>query len=321
MQLSQEIAPGVSWLRTVLVNVVLVEPEPRNGSWVLVDAGLPGHHRAIMRAARARYGQRPPAAIVLTHAHFDHVGNLQSLADEWDVPIYAHQLELPHLTGRRSYPPPDPTVGGGLMAWTARLCPCGPIDVSTRLRTLPDDGSIPPLPGWRWWHTPGHTDGHVSLFRDSDRMLVSGDAVITVKQESISAVLMQAPTLHGPPAFLTTNWSEALGSVRDLADLSPNGLVPGHGLPMTGPRLTRNLRTFADNFHREVPERGRYVAKAARRREDGRYDLPPDPWPAALGRMLAGLAMTSFAGAWFLHRQRQEQVTPRPRRCPGSNDA
>jgi glyoxylase-like metal-dependent hydrolase (beta-lactamase superfamily II) len=320
MQLSKEIAPGVSWLRTVLVNVVFVEPEPRNGSWVLVDAGLAGHHRAIVRAARARYGTRPPAAIVLTHAHFDHVGNLRSLADHWDVPIYAHPLELPHLTGRSSYPPPDPTVGGGLMAWAARLYPCGPVDVSTRVRTLPDDGSIPPLPGWRWWHTPGHTDGHVSLFRDSDRMLVSGDAVITVKQESVSAVLTQAPTLHGPPAYFTTNWSEALGSVRDLADLSPNGLVPGHGLPMTGPRLTRNLRAFADSFHREIPEHGRYVAKAARRREDGRYDLPPDPWPAALRRMLAGLAMTSFAGAWFLHRQRQEQATPRPRPLAAGSD-
>ena len=84
MQLSQEVAPGVAWLRTVMVNVVFVEPDPPDGRWVLVDAGLAGHDRVIARAARARYGDRPPAAIVLTHAHFDHVGSLKRLADQWD---------------------------------------------------------------------------------------------------------------------------------------------------------------------------------------------------------------------------------------------
>ena len=61
------------------------------------------------------HGNRP-AAILLTHGHFDHVGALKTLAEEWDVPVYAHTLELPYLTGRSSYPPPDPSVGGGAMA-------------------------------------------------------------------------------------------------------------------------------------------------------------------------------------------------------------
>jgi glyoxylase-like metal-dependent hydrolase (beta-lactamase superfamily II) len=134
-------------------------------------------------------------------------------------------------------------------------------------------------------------------------------------------VLTQAATLHGPPAYFTTNWSEALGSVRDLADLTPNVLVPGHGLPMTGPRLTRNLRAFADAFHREVPLRGRYVRTPARRREDGRYDLPPDPWPAALRRGLTGLsglaAVTTLAGAWLWRRKRPDAASSRSQVLPG----
>jgi len=317
MQLSQEVAPGVAWLRTLMVNVAFVEPEPHDGRWVLVDAGLPGHHDLITRAARARFGDRPPAAVVLTHGHFDHVGSLERLLETWDVPVYAHALELGHLTGRRSYPPPDPTVGGGVMAWMARLYPCAPIDISTRVRALPDDGSIPPLPGWRWWHTPGHTEGHVSLFRDIDRVLVSGDAVITVRQESLGAVLAQTRQLHGPPAYFTSDWGEALGSVRDLADLSPNVLVPGHGLPMTGPRLTRSLRAFADTFHLEIPQRGRYVSAPARRREEGGYDLPCDPWPGVFRRGLTGLAVTTLAGAWLWRRQRPG---PPPRRRALSSD-
>jgi glyoxylase-like metal-dependent hydrolase (beta-lactamase superfamily II) len=309
MQLSREVAPGLSWLRTLMVNVAFLEPEPRDGSWVLVDAGLPGYKASILRAARARFGDRPPSAIVLTHAHFDHVGSLRALADHWDVPIYAHALELPHLTGRRSYPPPDPTVGGGALAWSARLFPRAPVDVSTRVRTLPDDGSVPPLPGWRWWHTPGHTDGHVSLFRDTDRALVSGDAVITVQQESLTAVLAQSPVLHGPPAYFTTNWTAALGSVRDLADLTPNVLVPGHGVALSGPALTRGLRRLADTFHRQVPAHGRYVKAPAQPREDGGYDLPPDPYPAALKRVAGGVALASAAAAWAWQVNRKARRT------------
>ena len=307
MQLSQEVVPGIAWLRTLMVNVAFLEPEPRDGSWVLVDAGLRGYAAAIRNAARERFGGRRPEAIVLTHAHFDHVGNLAALAELWDVPVYAHPLEFPHLTGRRCYPPADPTVGGGLIAWSSRLLPRTPVNVSTRVRALPDDGSIPPLPGWRWWHTPGHTDGHVSLFRDIDRALVSGDALITVKQESLLSVLSQAPTLHGPPAYYTTNWSDAVGSVRDLSALAPNVLVPGHGLPMSGPDLTRGLRAFANEFHLYVPEHGRYVRTPPRPREDGGYDLPFDPFPAAATRVAAGAAVASAAAAWLWHTTRRSR--------------
>ena len=103
-----------------------------------------------------REGARP-AAIVMTHGHFDHVGALASLAERWDVPIYAHPLELPYLDGRSSYPRPDPSVGGGMMSAMSRFYPRGPVDVGRWLRTLPEDGAVPGMPGWRWIHTPGHT--------------------------------------------------------------------------------------------------------------------------------------------------------------------
>jgi glyoxylase-like metal-dependent hydrolase (beta-lactamase superfamily II) len=65
---------------------------------------------------------------------------------------------------------------------------------------LPEDGTIPGFPEWRWIHTPGHTVGHVSFFRDSDRVLIAGDALATTKQESFLAAAAQTPELHGPPA-------------------------------------------------------------------------------------------------------------------------
>ena len=46
-------------------------------------------------------------AIVMTHGHFDHVGALEDLAEEWDTPVDAHPLEHPYLDGKASYPPGD----------------------------------------------------------------------------------------------------------------------------------------------------------------------------------------------------------------------
>src|SRR5919206_1762841 len=199
----------LAYLRTGIVNLFLYgRPGAPNGTWVLIDAGLPGSAERIIHAAEEWIGPwAQPAAIVLTHGHFDHVGALPKLVQRWNVPVYAHRLKLPYLTGRSPYPPPDPTVGGGAMARLSMIYPRGPIDLGGRVRTLPDDRSaIPGMPGWRWIHTPGHTAGHVSLFREADRALIAGDAFVTTKQESAIAALTQRPEVHGPPAYYTSDW-------------------------------------------------------------------------------------------------------------------
>jgi glyoxylase-like metal-dependent hydrolase (beta-lactamase superfamily II) len=181
--------------------------------------------------------------------------------------VYAHREELPYVTGERSYPAPDPSVGGGLMARMASLYPRRPIDLGAGVRELPGNGSIPPLPGWRWIHTPGHTAGHVSLFRDVDRTLIVGDAFCTTKQESFfAAVATQRPELHGPPAYFTTDWDAARDSVERLASLNPSFIAPGHGQPMAGDEATRSLVELAERFDEVArPEHGRYVQHPTRR--------------------------------------------------------
>lgn len=243
-----------------IVNVVMVG-NPGDNSWVLIDAGMPGSAKELRQEAEGRYGkENPPAAIILTHGHFDHVGSLVDLLSVWEVPVYAHPLEHDYLTGRESYPEPDRTVEGGkLLAKIATIYPHKPIDIAPVLRALPDDHSLPGMPGWRWIHTPGHSRGHVSLYRERDSTLIAGDAFVTVRQDSLYKVLMQKTEVNGPPNYLTTDWDAAWDSVRRLAELRPELAVCGHGSAMAGEELTEGLRKLADAFEEVIPKHGKFV--------------------------------------------------------------
>lgn len=261
---THEVTPDVAYKRLMLVNVAFYGVENAgDGQWVLIDAGIPGMTGQITGAAKERFGENGrPAAIVMTHGHFDHVGVLEHLAELWDVPIYAHELETPFLNGQSAYPPPDPIVGNGMMATMSPLYPRGPINVSRWLQILPSDGSVPFMPGWKWLHTPGHTPGHVSLWREQDRTLIAGDAFITTNQESAYAVATQHPALHGPPMYFTPDWVGARSSVAKLAALEPEIALTGHGRAMRGAEMRAALHTLSQNFDQiAVPEHGRYVHK------------------------------------------------------------
>ncbi|WP_137389410.1 MBL fold metallo-hydrolase [Rhodoligotrophos defluvii] len=271
---THEIAPDLAYRRLGMVNVIFYgQPHCGNRLWVLIDAGLLGTKGLIKSAAADRFGRDArPAAIILTHGHFDHVGVVEDLATEWDAPVYAHPLEHPYLDGRAAYPPGDPTVGGGAIATLARFYPRGPVDLGYRLRDLPADGAVPHMPGWRWIHTPGHSVGHVSLWRDSDRILIAGDAFVTTNQESAYAVVVQSPEMHGPPMYFTTEWDKAAQSVNELAALEPELVIAGHGQPMQGPEMRRALKRLAQQFQRiAVPEQGRYLAHPARAEDGSAY--------------------------------------------------
>lgn len=292
------VAPGVWRIKDVLVNMYLIH-NPSQNKWVLVDTGLKTSAGKIRKVAEHLFWpDSKPAAIILTHAHFDHVGSLRKLADEWDVPVYAHSLERPYLTGVSAYPPPDPTVGGGLLSLLSFLYPKGPIDVSDRFLPLPEDGTVPELPEWRYYHTPGHAPGHISLFRQRDRLLLAGDAFVTTNQESAISVMLQKQKMHGPPKYFTYNWISAERSVKTLADLEPEIAATGHGKPMAGEELRQMLHHLADHFRDiAVPHSGRYIEEPALVNYDGVQFIPPSKNKKL---MLAVAGITTAAVVGFL---------------------
>ncbi|MDW0109765.1 MBL fold metallo-hydrolase [Sporosarcina aquimarina] len=248
---------------TVQIVNVIFYGKPGDEEWVLIDAGMPKSSEKIMEAAAARFGPgRPPKAIILTHAHFDHVGALIDLLEEWkDVPVYAHESEYAFITGQQDYPKPDASVEGGMVAKMSFMFPGESINIGDRAHVLPTDHSIPYMPGWKWVHTPGHTAGHISLFRETDHALIAGDAFVTVKQDALYKVITQELEMNGPPRYLTPDWESTELSVKNLAALQPELAITGHGVPVTDMTwLQTNLRQLTSDFKElAVPDHGKFV--------------------------------------------------------------
>lgn len=296
------IAPDAGWLPVSFVNVYFLGRP--GGPWVLVDAGLPGRCGQILAAAEARFGAGAgPEAIVLTHGHFDHAGSALDLAEEWDVPIYAHRLELPYLTGRSSYPPPDPTIGGA-MAFLSRFMPWRANDLGARLQELKPH-ELPGVPGWNWLATPGHSPGHVSFFRPSDRVLIAGDAFATMNMDAWSGLVTGKQVLSRAGAPFNSDWQASAASVKELAALRPNVAGCGHGIPMRDSELAARMERFAGRFR--APARGRYIRQPARTDERGIVSLPPAPFDPVPFATAASLVLVGMAlGAGYLDDQRRK---------------
>ncbi len=271
-----EVANNVWGMKDVFVNLYMVK-STQNDNWFLVDAGLKMSFPKIKKMAAALFGDKKPQAVILTHGHFDHVGSLQKLLEAWHVPVYAHYLELPYLTGKSHYPPADPTVGGGMMAYMASLYPTDPIDLGVHVNPLPDDGIIPGFKEWRFIHTPGHAFGHISLFREEDKVLIAGDAFVTTKNESaVNSLLLQTKKVSRPPAYFTPDWEAANESIKKLLLLAPEVVATGHGKPMYGKEMRRQLHYLHDHFYDEfVPHHGRYVYEPAIADANGVLYVPP----------------------------------------------
>ena len=148
---------------------------------------------------------------------------------------------MPLPTGKLAYTDPIDRVMGLLV----RLLPSGEFDECLRVATAFDPAlGVPGLPDWTCIPTPGHTPGHVSYFRASDRVLITGDALLTASASSLWGLIPSPQVISPPPRISTWDWTEATESVRTLARLEPLVLAPGRRLPITTPAA--QLHAFAD---------------------------------------------------------------------------
>jgi glyoxylase-like metal-dependent hydrolase (beta-lactamase superfamily II) len=261
-------------------NVYLI----RSGSsWTLVDAGWFGSEKKIRAAAEYVFGpETRPTSMVLTHLHPDHSGATAPLAERWGQLAYVHPDELPLAAGYQ------PAYAIPLDRWlipVIRRLPkktqakiAAGSDLTAVVQAFDPAAGIPGLLGWEALHSPGHTPGHISLYRREDGVLITGDAVLTVDLNSLLGVLTGRQGVFGPPRYSTSDRPTAQRSIAALATLEPNVLATGHG-PVRVEQAAQALQALAAG--QDVPARWRQglfsgVDYSARTR----YRRPPPALPA-----------------------------------------
>lgn len=180
---------------------------------VLVDAGYGWQARRVLRDVRGRIVARH----VLTHAHVDHAGGTRKVLDALRVPVAAGEKDLPAMHSGRV----EMEVPGALRKAGEKYASFEPVPEATVLREGDEVG-----PGFVVLDTPGHSAGHISLWRDTDRTLICGDVI-----NSMSLVTTR-PGIQEPPKVFTPDPARNRASIRRLAALSPRLVLVGHGPPV-----------------------------------------------------------------------------------------
>jgi hydroxyacylglutathione hydrolase len=216
----REVAAGVWQLKGALpfpnaINTYLVED-------VLVDAGAKFDGRKILRQLEGR----EVAAHALTHAHFDHQGSSRRVCETLGVPFWVSEVDAPAaedpcLIRERQ---PDKLIN----KVNYRLYG-GPGHEVDRLLHEGDEVS-----GFQVLDAPGHSAGHIALWRESDRVLILGDVLTNMDTTT------GLPGLHEPKAYFTPDPAMNRRSAKRLGPLEPSLVLFGHGAPL------RDTRKFVD---------------------------------------------------------------------------
>ncbi len=289
------------------VNVYLVREDPLT----LIDVGPKTDAAALaLRSKLAAHGVSfaDVRRIVLTHAHEDHCGLAKRVRDEAnDADVLIHEWETGHLFGRLAHDEHRQLM----------LRSGVPDAVFQEMRSLYEqislltdslaDGELQPLTdemelefeggALRVLHTPGHTPGSCSFFREADRTLICGDCVL--KRITPNPILSPDPV---DPTRRFPSLAEYLVSLGRLRSLAPTLVYGGHG---------EAISDFEEIFHRYVraiDERQKRVVSLVGREGSTAYDVAQRLFPDSFGHDVHRFLAISEAIAHLDDAQSQGKV-------------
>lgn len=227
-----EIANGVHHFDCGPFNWYLIEEE---GRLTLVDAGFPGHYNVYKKGLELLgKSSKDIEAIILTHAHADHIGFAEKVRKETGSQVYVHSGDAKMACK----PLQLPWFGLLSNAWRAYTAKMLGVAIVNGVFTLPHltkvqtvaDGQILDVPGRpKIVHTPGHTDGEIVLLLEGRKILISGDTIVT---RNLLTGAVGRPQLTNP--VLNHNYKQAMRSLNLLRELGEVTLLSGHGTPWVG---------------------------------------------------------------------------------------
>jgi glyoxylase-like metal-dependent hydrolase (beta-lactamase superfamily II) len=229
--LHRDVADGVHRIGEHFLNWYLIE---ESGRLTVVDAGLPASWHSLFEALD-RIGRAPGdvEALVLTHAHFDHIGFAERARVELGIPVWLHENDVP-LTKRpwlyMSERSPLAYLGAKTLPVVSSFIRAGAPRVHPirEVRRFGNEGSLD-VPGSPLvLFTPGHTLGHCALHLPERDVVISGDALVTYDPYTAT----RGPRMVARGA--TADSERALASLERLAGTGVRTLLPGHGEPWTG---------------------------------------------------------------------------------------
>lgn len=164
----------------------------------IIDTGMEDHAHMQLNAAKSL---GVPKSILLTHGHLDHINGAKYLQDELNIPIYAHEVEIPFINGEKPYPNKSEKETTGVVYRVEALG-------DNIIKTLPLDLYL----------TPGHAPGHVIYHHKDDNVLLAGDLFIS-----------RSKTLHPPIKKFTVDMSENINSGQVIDEIKPSIISSAHG--------------------------------------------------------------------------------------------
>lgn len=205
-------------MKEIAKNVYQIALFPRNGincyviDDILVDAGIRSSSNKILNALK----HYTITKHILTHAHADHQGASSIVCEKLNIPLLTSVIEKENAeSGKVIYDYPN---NKHLIAKLQQRYWAGSgHKVSHLLREGDEVGSFTVI------ETPGHSKGHISLFREKDGVLIVGDTLVNMN------LLTTISGLHEPPGLFTTDRIENRKSINKLFNLKPKTLCFGHG--------------------------------------------------------------------------------------------
>jgi glyoxylase-like metal-dependent hydrolase (beta-lactamase superfamily II) len=206
---------------------------------VLLDTGFPWDNGRIRHAmGKLGFGPRDLRAILLTHGHIDHAGNVAWLKEWSGARIYAHPLEQPHIDGTHPYHGLA-KVTGWLEALGRRVTGYQPAKIDV---LITEGDELPFWGGLRVVHLPGHTVGHCGFYSASRGVLFSGDLWVRF--------LMRT---QASPRIFSDDIKRVPASLKKARDLGAKWIIPGHYDVPNATRLTRRFEELYTEFERKRP--------------------------------------------------------------------